>query len=159
MPDLHHDFLLCRECGADTADSSYLYNIFSPLALVQSNQSLFGRRSVPVQFLENPLGIRFRVVTISKASCTGVDQWQSDFSWFPGYAWKFCLCTHCGHHLGWLFEPLKSANEDQRTVSKNGFYAIILDNVLSESSVELNTTSALANYATEAGVRKKNESN
>ncbi|CAG2063332.1 unnamed protein product, partial [Timema podura] len=127
------DFLLCRECGADTADSSYLYNIFSPLALVQSNQSLFGRHSVPVQLLENPLGIRFRVVTISKASCTGVDQWQSDFSWFPGYAWKFCLCTHCGHHLGWLFEPLKSANKDQRTVSKNGFYAIILDNVLSES--------------------------
>ncbi|PNF34553.1 hypothetical protein B7P43_G10737 [Cryptotermes secundus] len=127
------DYLLCRGCGADIADASYIRNRFSPEALIHGNQSLFGKQSVAVQLLENPLGIRFRVVVVNKAHCIGVDEWHSEFSWYPGYAWKHCLCSHCGHHLGWIFEPLASAVADRKIASDHGFYGLILDNVLSES--------------------------
>lgn len=68
------DYLLCRGCGADIADSSYIHNRFSPEALIYGNQSLFGKQSVAVQLLENPLGIRFRVLVVNKAKCIGVDE-------------------------------------------------------------------------------------
>jgi hypothetical protein len=68
------DYLLCRVCGADIADSSYIHNRFSPEALIYGNQSLFGKQSVAVQLLENPLGIRFRVLVLNKANCIGVNQ-------------------------------------------------------------------------------------
>jgi hypothetical protein len=68
------DYLLCRSCGADIADSSYIYNHFSPEALIRGNQSLFRKQSVAVQLLENPLGIRFQVVVVDKANCIGVDK-------------------------------------------------------------------------------------
>ena len=67
------DYLLCRSCGADIADAGYIStNRFSPEALIQGNQSLFGKQSVAVQLLQNPLGIRFRVVVVDKASCIGI---------------------------------------------------------------------------------------
>lgn len=68
------DYLLCRGCGADIADFSYIQNRFSPEALIYGNQSLFGKQSVAVQLLENPLGIRFRVLVVNKANCIGVDE-------------------------------------------------------------------------------------
>jgi hypothetical protein len=68
------DYLLCRRCGADIADASYIRNRFSPEAVVHGNQSLFGRRNVAIQLLENSLGIRFRVVTVDKANCIGVEE-------------------------------------------------------------------------------------
>lgn len=68
------DYILCRGCGADIADASYIRNRFSPEALIHGNQSLFGKQSVAVQLLENPLGIRFRVVVVNKAHCIGVDE-------------------------------------------------------------------------------------
>ena len=66
--------MLCRRCGADIADSSYISNRFSPEALIHGNQSLFRKQSVAVQHLENPLGIRFRVVVVNKSNCIGVDE-------------------------------------------------------------------------------------
>ncbi|KDR24418.1 protein cereblon homolog [Zootermopsis nevadensis] len=133
QPEDPTDYLLCRGCGADIADSSYIHNRFSSEALIYGNQSLFGKQSVAVQLLENPLGIRFRVLVVNKAKCIGVDEWHSEFSWYPGYAWKHCLCSHCGHHLGWIFEPLASAVVDRKTASDQGFYGLILDNLLTES--------------------------
>ncbi|PSN54380.1 hypothetical protein C0J52_11312 [Blattella germanica] len=70
--DKSTDYLLCRGCGADIADASYIVNRFSPEALIQGNQTLFGQQSVAVQLLQNPLGIRFRVVILDKANCIGV---------------------------------------------------------------------------------------
>ncbi|KAJ9591440.1 hypothetical protein L9F63_002046 [Diploptera punctata] len=133
-PEESTDYLLCRGCGADIADAGYiLNNRFSPEALIQGNQSLFGKQNIAVQLLQNPLGIRFRVVVVDKASCIGIAEWHSEHSWYPGYAWKHCLCSHCGHHLGWIFEPIGTAVEERKTPSGGGFYALILDNVLSES--------------------------
>lgn len=64
------EYLVCRQCGADTADTYYIYDHFSPEAMhVKTNQSIFGRTDVAVQLLENPFGMQFEVVTVAKALC------------------------------------------------------------------------------------------
>lgn len=45
----------------------------------------------------------------------------TQFTWFPGYAWRLAHCGGCGRHLGWLFQA-----DAQR------FYGLIL-NRLKES--------------------------
>ena len=27
----------------------------------------------------------------------------SEFSWFPGYSWRYALCGGCGVQLGWTY--------------------------------------------------------
>lgn len=128
------DFVLCRQCGADVADSHYIVNQLSPDALIKSNQTLFGRPEIEVQLVLNPLGVQFHIFTTTRAKCVGVGEiWQENYSWFPGYAWKLCFCSQCGSHIGWVFEPLKTATEERSTPSKEGFYALILDSVISET--------------------------
>lgn len=42
------------------------------------------------------------------------------------------MCPHCSTHLGWLFEPSLTATTDRSKPSKDGFYALIVDNVIGE---------------------------
>lgn len=58
------DFLLCRQCGADLADSGYIVNQLSPEAYVTVNQTLFGKSGVEVQVLTNPL-VACRIFLVS----------------------------------------------------------------------------------------------
>lgn len=61
-------------------------------------------------------------------------QWSSDYSWFPGYKWRVCLCPKCSRHLGWMFEPEDSESIDSlHFPSKRGFFALITGDILSES--------------------------
>ncbi|XP_026466912.1 uncharacterized protein LOC113370460 [Ctenocephalides felis] len=132
------EYLVCRQCGADTADTYYIYDHFSPEAMhVKTNQSIFGRTDVAVQLLENPFGMQFEVVTVAKALCakTNRDKWHVNYSWYPGFSWKHCLCPRCGTHLGWMFEPLDTATSDRSVPSDQGFYVLILDKVLSEGFI------------------------
>lgn len=126
------DALLCRQCGTDVGYSRYLINLYSPSGTVLPNQTWYGEKYVDVHIFENPLGIKFRVVTLSQAECVGINDWQREYTWFPGYAWKNCMCTHYGHHLGWMYEPYPSASNRQFP-SGQGFYALILDDIVSES--------------------------
>ncbi|XP_026323614.1 protein cereblon-like isoform X2 [Hyposmocoma kahamanoa] len=125
------ELLLCRKCGADVADSSYLFSVSSPGAEKVEKQHLFGRKNITVQTLINPFGITFDIVTAEKARCENVGPPQRADSWFPEYTWRICSCPHCGHHLGWTFEsvPDKGANNDQ----PKSFHGIILGNVLGEN--------------------------
>lgn len=127
------DALLCRMCGIDVGYSKRFVNLFSPHATtVQLNQSWLGINNIDVQVLQSPIGIKFRIVTLKQADCVSVDEWQKEYTWFPGYVWKHCVCSRNGHHLGWMFEPISTAKPKQTTLSPEGFYAIILDNILSE---------------------------
>ncbi|BES95438.1 Hypothetical protein NTJ_08247 [Nesidiocoris tenuis] len=127
------DFLLCRHCGFNIASASTITNIKSPAALAEVNQTLFGLDGVLVQRLENPIGIGFDVVTGKGGTCIGSAQtWQSEHTWFPGHAWKACTCSRCSQLIGWVFEPLQTANSLRSYASTNGFYAFILDHVNSE---------------------------
>lgn len=31
----------------------------------------------------------------------------NEFSWFPGYSWRYVHCAHCNNHLGWKYFSLK----------------------------------------------------
>ncbi|XP_020710149.2 protein cereblon-like isoform X2 [Athalia rosae] len=128
------DFVLCRNCGGDVADSHDIINHLSPDALVRTNQTLFGRPETELQVLINSLGIEFQIFTTSFARCVGIgESWHQHYSWFPGYAWKLCFCSQCGSHVGWMFEPLRTATVDRNSPSNEGFYAIIRESVISET--------------------------
>ena len=66
-----------------------------------------GARSLQI----NPHGYLHKVLTVHSAfnillygSPVAAD------SWFPGYLWRFCLCTTCTAHIGWSYHlPDKDA--------------------------------------------------
>lgn len=60
-------------------------------------------------------------------------QWKETYSWFPGYAWKVCVCPKCSTFLGWMFEPIETATSTQEIPSKKGFYALSLGGIISDS--------------------------
>lgn len=66
------ELILCRKCGADVADSSYIFTKHSPGAEKIKIQNLFGQKNITTQVLTNPYGITFDVVTIEKAKCDNV---------------------------------------------------------------------------------------
>jgi hypothetical protein len=52
----------------------------------------------------NPEGIRFDIITFSQTlGCRQTGIPTLEHTWFSGHAWAFCLCTRCGHHLGWFY--------------------------------------------------------
>ncbi|XP_043274559.1 protein cereblon-like isoform X2 [Venturia canescens] len=127
------DFVLCRNCGADIASAGFIINKISPEAVITGNQTIFETPGVSIQQLVNLWGIKFHTITLSKASCFGAaEHWTKFYSWYPGYAWKPCLCRHCSQQLGWMFEPIETATPTRLVPSENGFYVLILDSLLSE---------------------------
>ncbi|CAH0698892.1 unnamed protein product [Spodoptera exigua] len=127
------ELLLCRKCGADVADSYYLFSKPSPGARKTEKQNLFGQQNVTVQTLVNPFGIKFEVVTAEKARCDNIGPNQGADSWFPGYSWRICACPHCGQHLGWTFEKTDSIVEKQSSENIKTFHGLILRNILGEN--------------------------
>lgn len=87
-----------------------------------------------VQSLRNPADNVFDLVTVKVAGCTGVGEWYSEHTWFPGYSWKVCICPRCRAHLGWVFEPTQKTSSDPLHVkaSSEGFYGLILKSLISE---------------------------
>jgi hypothetical protein len=52
----------------------------------------------------NPEGIRFEIITFSHTlGCRQSGVPTLDNTWFPSYAWSYCLCGCCGQHLGWHY--------------------------------------------------------
>ena len=127
--------VLCRNCGRDIADPYFLkVSPLSPFFLERQNVTMFGSQvSIPVEQLRNPAGIEFKVVTFTRAGCTGVGEWTSEASWYPGYLWRGCICPHCRAHIGWMFEPEDTAVEERQKPSGAGFYAIIVNKVIDEN--------------------------
>ncbi|CAK1600027.1 unnamed protein product [Parnassius mnemosyne] len=125
------ELLLCRKCGADVADSHYIFTKQSPGARKTEKQNLFGRHNITVQTLVNPFGIKFDIITTEKAKCQNIGPNQGADSWFPGYTWRICTCPHCGHHLGWTFESNSSIENTEDEI--NSFHGLILSNILGEN--------------------------
>lgn len=58
----------------------------------------------------NPHGCQFLIGCFAAApGCENTGDWVSEYSWFPGYQWRYALCSACRIHLGWQF---RSAQED-----------------------------------------------
>jgi len=69
----------------------------------------------PVRSFVNPAGVVHELVTLR-----GVHDVRDhgprtgDFTWFPGYTWRFTACGTCGVFLGWCFEAEDGAREPTR---------------------------------------------
>ncbi|XP_052753731.1 protein cereblon-like isoform X2 [Galleria mellonella] len=128
------EVLLCRKCGADVADSYYLFSKLSPGSRKIEKQNLFGKQNVTIQTLVNPFGVKFEIITTEKARCDNIGPRQGADSWFPGYAWRICACPHCGQHLGWTFDSSKSPDTStEKSQNIQTFHGLILSNVLGEN--------------------------
>ena len=63
-----HNSVLCRSCGRELADPSFLrVSPLSPHFLERQNVSMFGSSlKIPVEKLRNPAGYEFSVITFRK---------------------------------------------------------------------------------------------
>ena len=56
------------------------------------------------QAFVNPHGVMHEVVSVRWAEnlvATGTP--TTEFTWYPGYAWRIAWCGRCGAHAGWSF--------------------------------------------------------
>lgn len=68
----------------------------------------------------NPGGIVFRIGCFSGASgCYIMGEPTGDYTWFPGYAWCYVICSGCFSHLGWHYSS-----------GEGGFFGLILDRLV-----------------------------
>ena len=81
-------FLRCRTCGL-------------PVTRTRDRVEVHGKHA---HALFNPAGILFEVGCFAAApGCRFEGEFTPEFSWFPGYAWRYALCRRCGAHLGWEY--------------------------------------------------------
>lgn len=67
----------------------------------------------------NPAGIVFELGCFRRATgCQVVGSPTDEFTWFPGFFWRFAFCGQCRSHLGWHYaSPSTGA----------GFFGLILN--------------------------------
>lgn len=91
-------YLCCISCGSK----------------ISTREDIFPMNSCgPMQNYVNRAHQVFETLTVYQA--TNVTSWgtpSTEASWFPGYAWTFCNCSECGHHLGWKFLALKKVRPE-----------------------------------------------
>lgn len=52
----------------------------------------------------NPEGIVFKIGCFRTADgCIAIGRETNEFTWFPGFSWRICLCGRCHVHLGWQY--------------------------------------------------------
>ena len=53
----------------------------------------------------NPHGITYHFGCFRAAvGCAVTGEAMTEYTWFPGYAWRIALCANCHTHLGWRFQ-------------------------------------------------------
>ena len=136
------EFLLCAHCSHRIAPLNRVEHRKSPYALKTWNTSLFESKNKrnqsvrpdvysmlykTIQLVENPMKIRFQLVTVTAASDVDVflveETTSLEHTWFPGFQWTICLCPKCFGHIGWHFQAVFSDLENNETT----FLALILD--------------------------------
>lgn len=74
---------------------------------VASEKDRYHRNGTSEFTFRNPAGIRFDILTFLRTiGCTEAGMPTLEHTWFPGFAWSFCLCARCGQHLGWHYTGL-----------------------------------------------------
>lgn len=58
----------------------------------------------PLGAYVNPSGCVHEIMTLHKANGLQlIGRAETEYSWFPGYAWTISKCRTCESHMGWLF--------------------------------------------------------
>lgn len=74
----------------------------------------------------NPHGIAFHIGCFREAGgCSAIGAATTEYTWFPGYAWRIALCANCRAHLGWRFQ-----SEDDY------FHGLIVDRLTSTGPIK-----------------------
>lgn len=83
------ELLICRVCANPITSKS---------EQIEVNECL-------VHTFENPGGIIFTIGCFKNAvGCTSIGSATLQYTWFPGYAWRVCVCRECHNHLGWHYQ-------------------------------------------------------
>lgn len=93
------------------------------LRLVTRAGNAIERGGQQIQTFFNPAGMAFTIGCFHQASCLVVGELTEEWSWYPGYAWQYGLCSQCQTHLGWYFQHLDAADH---------FYGLIMDRLVME---------------------------
>jgi hypothetical protein len=74
----------------------------------------------------NPAGLIFHIGCFRDArGCRVRGAATTEFTWFPGFAWRYAVCAACGEHLGWRFDA-----------EADGFFGLVLDRLRSGAEGE-----------------------
>jgi len=85
--------LCCRACGQALAREQDLCTVGG---------------SGPEHSFVNPAGVVHALVTVADAHhVRDHGERTTDFSWFPGWSWRYADCGGCGVFLGWCFEAVE----------------------------------------------------
>ena len=99
----------CSRCGALITNSS---------ALILLNGS--DRHS-----FMNPAGVRCNFRTFRDCQNVLIDEeLYLEHSWFPGYGWRFVMCSSCLQHLGWKYDAAHKAD------AIDYFFGVLVDSVM-----------------------------
>jgi hypothetical protein len=105
--DANHPFILCAACRRR----------------ITTHDMAVARRGAHHHVFCNPAGMVFRLGLYRHApGWLALEPPSTEFSWFPGHAWRVACCRGCGTHLGWHFA----------VVSEDAFFGLILDRLIME---------------------------
>lgn len=82
------DRLVCAACGETVTRERFAVT----------------RRDAHAHTVFNPMGQVFEIRCFSHAACVNAEPARTEFTWFPGYAWRLAHCAGCGVQLGWHYE-------------------------------------------------------
>ncbi|KAG6598767.1 Protein cereblon, partial [Cucurbita argyrosperma subsp. sororia] len=83
------DIIQCKSCKTVIAQRSDM--------LVMSSDG-------PLSAYVNPHGYVHEIMTLYRANGLALrGRAETEYSWFPGYAWTISICATCETQLGWLF--------------------------------------------------------
>lgn len=76
----------------------------------------------------NPHGHVFEIGCFARApGCAVISEATTEFTWFPGRAWRIVVCRGCRAHMGWRFSPESAGSS---------FFGLILDMLVEEADDE-----------------------
>ena len=63
----------------------------------------------------NPNGFIHDTLTVRNASgLVQMSTWSNEFSWFPGYGWRYAHCDICNQHIGWCYKANDPATKPRK---------------------------------------------
>jgi len=96
--------IVCRSCDTKLSSAAYIITM--------------GTKGASQAF-SNPAGQLREILTLSQVWNLQLEpKATTDFTWYPGYAWRICYCAGCNTHLGWRYEAVAES-------SPNSFFGLL----------------------------------
>lgn len=71
---------------------------------ITSEQDKVAINNTPHHVFTNPYGYTFHITCFKEAlGCVHEGPLIAADTWFPGYFWRYALCSSCHAHLGWFY--------------------------------------------------------